>query len=179
MEKREILVPGFEGFYDIYEDGRVWSRRKGRFIKPSENSSHYIVVYLTGINGGRWFFVHRLVLGAFVGLCPDGMEAHHVDHDKNNNHWRNLEWATHSENILRSYRDGDRESYWLGRNRGPHSRATREKMALAKEKPVRVVGIGEFRSIGAVAEHFGSYREKVYRCLRYGRMLEGHELCLV
>jgi len=43
--------------------------------------------------------VHRLVLEAFVGPCPDGMEACHLDSDKTNNRVSNLRWDTHLENM--------------------------------------------------------------------------------
>jgi len=42
--------------------------------------------------------VHRLVLEAFVGPCPDGMECRHLDSDPLNNHVGNLRWGTPKEN---------------------------------------------------------------------------------
>ena len=43
--------------------------------------------------------VHTLVLEAFRGPCPPGMEAcHFPDPDKSNNHLDNLRWDTRSEN---------------------------------------------------------------------------------
>src|SRR5699024_6464865 len=50
--------------------------------------------------------VHRLVLEAFVGPCPDGMEACHWDDDKTNNHVSNLRWATQSDNMHDRVRNG-------------------------------------------------------------------------
>lgn len=43
-------------------------------------------------------YIHRLVLEAFVGPCPDGMEALHSDGNKTNNNVDNLRWGTPSEN---------------------------------------------------------------------------------
>lgn len=44
--------------------------------------------------------VHRLVLEAFVGPAPGGMEARHFpDRDPTNNRLDNLSWATHKENV--------------------------------------------------------------------------------
>jgi hypothetical protein len=42
--------------------------------------------------------VHRLVLEAFVGPCPEGMEACHRDRDVTNNHISNLRWDTPKAN---------------------------------------------------------------------------------
>lgn len=44
--------------------------------------------------------VHRLVLSAFVGPCPDGMECRHLDGNGENNSVSNLEWATHKINVM-------------------------------------------------------------------------------
>jgi len=43
-------------------------------------------------------YVHRLVLEAFVGPCPEGMQCRHLDGDKTNNSLSNLKWGTPSEN---------------------------------------------------------------------------------
>lgn len=39
-------------------------------------------------------FIHHLVLEAFVGPCPVGMVAEHLDHDLTNNALTNLRWST-------------------------------------------------------------------------------------
>ena len=43
--------------------------------------------------------VHKLVLEAFVGPCPDGLECCHNDGNSFNNHIDNLRWDTHKSNI--------------------------------------------------------------------------------
>lgn len=42
--------------------------------------------------------VYHLVLEAFVGPCPSGEEARHLDGDHTNNRWDNLAWGSHLEN---------------------------------------------------------------------------------
>jgi hypothetical protein len=49
--------------------------------------------------GGVRRQVHRLVLEAFVGPCPDGMECCHEDGDSTNNRVDNLRWDTHEANV--------------------------------------------------------------------------------
>lgn len=44
-------------------------------------------------------YVHRLVLMAFVGPCPEGMQACHNDGNARNNHLSNLRWDTPSSNM--------------------------------------------------------------------------------
>ena len=51
--------------------------------------------------------MHRLVLAAFIGPCPEGMEAcHFPDSDPNNNNLGNLRWDTRKENIHDSIKHG-------------------------------------------------------------------------
>ena len=47
---------------------------------------------------GEHRLVHRLVLEAFVGPCPDGMEAAHNNGNPADNHLVNLRWATPTDN---------------------------------------------------------------------------------
>lgn len=42
--------------------------------------------------------MHRLVLSAFVGPAPEGMEALHRDGSRANNRIANLAWGTHAQN---------------------------------------------------------------------------------
>ncbi len=50
--------------------------------------------------------IHRLVLEAFRGLCPEGMEGCHNDGDATNNHIENLRWDTHGANLDDCIRHG-------------------------------------------------------------------------
>lgn len=43
--------------------------------------------------------MHRLVLLAFVGPCPDGMEACHANDIPTDNRLANLRWGTHADNM--------------------------------------------------------------------------------
>lgn len=55
---------------------------------------------------GKSYPVHRLVLLAFVGPCPEGYEVHHKDGDRANNSLDNLEYVTSSENTLHAVKAG-------------------------------------------------------------------------
>ena len=46
--------------------------------------------------------MHRLVLDAFVGPCPENMEGCHNDGNPLNNNLENLRWDTHKNNQLDS-----------------------------------------------------------------------------
>jgi len=93
-----IAVVGFPG-YMIGDNGAVWSKKRHwkhgtwRRLKPRLNTG-YVAVILH--RNGRTYnrYVHRLMLEAFVGPCPKGMEArHYPDRTKTNNSLDNLSWA--------------------------------------------------------------------------------------
>lgn len=103
VEYRDI--PGFPG-YKVGNDGTVWScvikgSKKSRLgdqwrqLRITKQGGGYGKVYL-GRRKNKW--VHRLVLEAFVGMRPDGMECCHNDGDPTNNHVSNLRWGTPKEN---------------------------------------------------------------------------------
>ena len=57
------------------------------------------MVILQAMGKKRHAFVQWLVLEAFVGPCPDGMECRHFpDRDPTNNRLDNVRWGTAQEN---------------------------------------------------------------------------------
>lgn len=76
----------------IIKDGLVY-----RNIKISKNNVGYNVVKIKG----KHLYVHRVVYRTFVGVIPSNKEINHIDHDKNNNSFENLELVTHSENLIK------------------------------------------------------------------------------
>jgi hypothetical protein len=103
-------VPGWLG-YRVGSDGSVWfawiNCRWGRRLtdrwKPMKIATHwkgYKYVNLTPAGGGKYktFRVHRLVLEAFVGPCPEGMETRHLNGVRDDCRLNNLAWGTPDEN---------------------------------------------------------------------------------
>lgn len=108
-------VPGYEGTYEVSDLGRVRSldrikrdgrRWHGRMMRLIPHERGYLTVKLCRDNTCRMWFVHRLVLMAFVGEAPAGSEARHLDGDSSNAALANLAWGTHSENMLDQVRHG-------------------------------------------------------------------------
>lgn len=102
-------VVGYEGRYMVSDLGRVKSlpnkARKSELVMKlvKHKKTEHRLVNLTSSVGGFWrqkvFWVHRLVLEAFVGPCPEGMEGCHGDGDPANNVLSNLRWDTHKNNM--------------------------------------------------------------------------------
>ncbi|WP_374247753.1 NUMOD4 motif-containing HNH endonuclease [Gordonia sp. ABSL49_1] len=105
--ERWKAVPGYEGSYEVSDEGRVRSltrrkfhghRHKGRMLRQPTMPRGYKVVTLWRDATQKTALVHRLVLLAFVGEAPTGAEALHADGDPANNSLENLSWGTHSDN---------------------------------------------------------------------------------
>lgn len=109
-------VVGYDGYYSVSNLGRVRrdaarlnpqdrSSVQGRILKPSTNSP-YNHIYLCH-NGHRLSVsVHSLVIAAFIGPRPLGMQINHKDTDKKNNRLGNLEYMTPSENTRHAHAAG-------------------------------------------------------------------------
>jgi hypothetical protein len=104
-------VPGFPG-YTVTAAAEPWGyaslgRGKGRGWRPLKVSQDngYGIVRVSRPRR-RLIRVHTLVLLAFVGPCPDGMECLHGDGDPANNALSNLRWGTHKENVEDAVRHG-------------------------------------------------------------------------
>lgn len=104
-------VPGWEGRYRVSDQGRVLSLSwrntgKARVLDPRRPSaSGYPCVNLAGVPVP----IHGLVLAAFVGPRPSGMEACHANDDKRDNRLSNLRWGTRRENMADAERNGIRQ----------------------------------------------------------------------
>lgn len=99
-------VVSYEGLYEISNHGRVWSTRHNRLLSPTPVRNGHRRIRLSNGTTERHIYVHRLVLEAFVGPCPDGMECCHNDGDPDNNFVGNLRWDTRRANLLDRYRHG-------------------------------------------------------------------------
>jgi hypothetical protein len=136
------IIPGTR--YEVSDDGQVrsWAKPGSR----TERRDHAKVVrqsfagrkYWRVTLEGRQEYVHRLVLEAFVGPCPEGLQCRHKDGNKNNNHLSNLCWGTPAENTA----DKDRHGQILRGDEHPMrkdpSRAAWGDKNGARLKPERV-----------------------------------------
>lgn len=125
MPKYVVLSElGFPG-YRVGDDGSVWTRiatraksegrgveaflsASWRELKPAERSKNSRYLFVTLYNSTRKWqaSVHILVLLAFVGPCPVGMEGCHQDGNHKNNKLTNLRWGSRKSNALDRIKHG-------------------------------------------------------------------------
>lgn len=117
-DERWRPVVGYEGHYEVSDQGRVRSyvrqQQAGRILRPraSKSRDHRNPGWTVALfRGGRRenHLIHRLVLTAFVGPCPEGMEGCHWNDDASDNRLSNLRWDTHSANTQDKLRNGNHE----------------------------------------------------------------------
>ena len=106
--KPRTIPKGFKSLpysnrYYVSKDGKVWSFKLRRLMKPYKHPKDK---YLQLSINGRCKKVHQLVLEAYRGACPHGMEARHCDGNPENNTLGNLVWGTKSENTKDAVRHG-------------------------------------------------------------------------
>lgn len=111
-------VKGFKGLYKVSDFGRVWSLTKkrnsrhgtilykGRFLSPGKSKKGYLKVCLHKNKTQTSAYVHVLVANHFVTGKKKGLEVNHKDANKSNNHYSNLEWATHQYNLIHAHGKG-------------------------------------------------------------------------
>jgi hypothetical protein len=116
--ERWLPVVGYEGFYEVSDQGRVRSLDrivdelrggrtwKGRVLITQRHPKGYLIVALTAKGRSKSHSVHRLVLRAFQGDCPDGMQCCHANGIRDDNRLDNLRWDTRSANEQDKIRHG-------------------------------------------------------------------------
>lgn len=114
-------IPGYEGSYDVSDDGQVRSVEK--FVRMGRGEGYlrhcrsqirslytdkagYARVTLKSCGVARNHLVHHLVLEAFVGPRPIGKECRHLNGNPVDNRLANLQWGTSSENSFDVVRHG-------------------------------------------------------------------------
>ena len=153
-------IPGYEGYYEVSDLGRV--RSLDREIVYSNGAKHFYkgtILHLSDHEHGYKIVslcdgyqitcsVHELVLMTFIGLRPpDKPHSRHLNGDPSDNRLENLAWGTVKEN------SDDRVGH--GTNISPKG----ENHGNAKLTDENVISIRKLLSEGAkgkmLAEEFG------------------------
>ena len=108
---QEIWKPikNYEGLYEVSNLGRVkrlqgYQSKSDRIILPLNNGKSYLGVSLCKNSNVKRFYIHRLVLIAFVSNPENKPHANHKDGNRINNELSNLEWVSVSENHHHRYK---------------------------------------------------------------------------
>jgi hypothetical protein len=150
-------VVGYEGHYEVSRSGLVRSldrhdaaghRILGRLMKSRADKDGYPCLTLTLGQRRKSLKVHRLVLEAFCGPCPYGMEAGHLDGDPSNASIDNLKWITGKENM--AHRDHVHNTQARGQS-SPRSKLTQEDVLRIRESSIFGATVDDLSSVYGVS----------------------------
>lgn len=97
MDKRLNIRSVFGGFYGITDDGRLYSFRNKKFLRPALDKYGYYY-YVVSIDSVRTTAkAHRLVAQAFITNPDAKPTVNHKNGIRIDNRMNNLEWATEKE----------------------------------------------------------------------------------
>jgi hypothetical protein len=157
MKTNKENISYIEEYYDIYSDGRVLSKRSGRFLKPSRSYNGSMNYMLTLDSGILCITVARLVAIKYVDNPLNKKYVIHKDGNVLNNKYDNLIWATNSEKFHQGYYD----------NHKVDKRVMTPELSsmLNNDARVRTVRVGGlvYESIEEACRELGMYRRKFNR----------------
>jgi hypothetical protein len=113
---KKVEIKGYEGLYEISEDGKVYSTGKGnstcpfyseyREIPARKKPTGYLHIKLFKNGVRKYYSIHRIVALNFIPNPENKPQVNHKDGNKSNNTVENLEWVTSKENIIHSIENG-------------------------------------------------------------------------
>ena len=168
--------------YDVFEDGRIYSYKSKKFLKPATLPNGYQQVALSDNEGKiKRYYVHRVVYEAVSGEpIPEGFEVNHRNEDKTDNRFfENLNLLTHKENMnfgTRNERAGKANS-----NNPKRSKAISKSMT---NNPKLSKAVGAFKNDELImvfpsiaeARRNGFSQANIWACCNNCYMREGNNI---
>lgn len=147
--KEEIYKPvkyeNFGDFYDVSNFGNVRSNWNDRVMNQFDNNGYLYVSLNKPYSSAK--SVSRLVAFTFLGK-PDNDEyvVNHIDENKHNNYYQNLEWISQKDNVNKSTKD-----------------KTHKKAIIRKDLEGNI--LDKFETVNEAAEKFGIDRTTISKVL--------------
>lgn len=123
-------IKGFPD-YSITKDGQIWSNITHRWLSLTISGTGYptVILYNRELKTKKQFSVHQLVLSAFTGPCPKGMECRHLNSIRKDIRLNNLKWGTRKEN--------HQDAIKLGTHQGLKNRGENHPQAKLNNNDIR------------------------------------------
>lgn len=168
--KQARVVKQLKGDFRISESGRIkrngrHAKTKGhwikeRFLTPGKTKKGYLRIVLRKDGFSKSYYIHRLVALAFVDN-PDGKPCvNHLDGNKLNNHYTNLQWCTPQENNEHGFKMGLLKR---GKNIKPY---VSKRTEWGGYSPVIDMNTGVFYKVNEVANLINKPKTYVMKMLR-------------
>lgn len=107
-------VKGFEGLYQVSDQGRIKRTTKNRCLKKSITVHGYERVTLSKAGEISYHYVHRLLADHFIENPRGHNIVDHINIDRSDNRLDNLRWVSSSENSRNAHRCSEARSKYNG-----------------------------------------------------------------
>ena len=176
MVDLEVWKPigNYKGLYEVSNFGNVRSLDKNRAYKnttrnikgkilKSCNCLGYKILTLSKDNIKTNYRVHRIVAEHFINNPDNKPYVNHIDGNKSNNHYSNLEWVTNQENINHALEMGLIKS---------GTEASSAKLTEDMVRDIRQMAKNNFRTMEIVRKYSHVVRkESIFNVLKNRRYL--------
>lgn len=94
-------IAEFQNRYEVSNFGYIRNKKTKRILKGREHSGGYLQVNIINDGHNKNYYIHRIVAKYF---CNDNnieieeLDVNHIDGNKKNNFYKNLEWCNRSQN---------------------------------------------------------------------------------
>ena len=164
-------IKGYEGYYKISNIGRVKRLDvvdknpkynghrviKGGIRKTTIQKSGYKSVMLSKEGNTKRYLVHRLVAEAFIPNPNKYSVVNHIDGNKINNFYLNLEWCTHSYNLKHAHNNN------LIKN---NDKAIKAMIKKNKKQVICIDNLQIYESLTTISNIFGYSQGYICECCK-------------
>lgn len=161
-------ITWYEWLYAVTEDWRVWSYPKyhnntWRFLKDALVVWYPHVILSKG-NKTINKFIHRIVAMTYLPNPNNFLVVRHLDNNKTNNHFSNLEWCTHSTNNKQAHDD------WLCPVTEKHRETARKNWLMSRKKVMQLTKNGVlcmvYESLREASKKTWIFQSRISGCAR-------------
>jgi hypothetical protein len=103
----------YENYY-IFNDGTIYNNSRKNYLKPCKNISGYCYVTLSKNSIKKNYYIHIIVADHFLVIKrSQNLQVNHINKNKEDNNYSNLEIVTCSENMkhAHNYKVSDTKSF--------------------------------------------------------------------
>jgi hypothetical protein len=115
-----IPIPFAEG-YGVSIDGLIINFKTGNITHGCASGHGYLHFSFQKNKIRKAFKVHKVVALIFIPNQNNYTEINHIDGNKHNNHYLNLEWCNRSQNVKHSFDAGLRKGSMFGKYGRDHN----------------------------------------------------------
>jgi len=170
MENKEEIwenVVGYDGLFKVSSLGNIVKLKDNNidyYITKRISKHGYCIATFNFNNKTKQVLVHRIIAIAFVPNPENKPEVNHKNSIRDDNRIENLEWVTHKENCIHSYKYGLRRPEMKGINK--YNEKKKIKVA-SRDKLMNI--IKTYSSINEASKHTGISNSNISRCLKDDR----------